>query len=123
MNLYTVCFQELLIRLLFHNEYLKQTTEEKVNSRGQSALWNDIKVYRAEVRYLRALSFWHMMDLFGNIPFATENDTFGSNQFPPQKRQSFVFDYLIKELNDIESILPAPKPMNMVEPTKQLYGC
>ena len=102
-------FSRAAYQIAFHNEYLKQTTEEKVNSRGQSALWNDIKVYRAEVRYLRALSFWHMMDLFGNIPFATENDTFGSNQFPPQKDRAFVFDYLIKELNDIESILPAPK--------------
>lgn len=58
-------FSKFAYQIAFHNEYLKQTTEEKVNSRGQSALWNDIKVYRAEVRYLRALSFWHMMDLFG----------------------------------------------------------
>ena len=93
----------------FINEYLKQTTEDKVNARGHSSLWNDIKIYRAEVRFLRALSYWHLMDLFGNIPFATENDNFSSNQFPPQKDRAFVFDYIISELNDIESILPNPR--------------
>lgn len=102
-------FSRAAYQIALNNEYLKQTTEEKVSQRGQSSIWNDIKLYRAEVRFLRALSYWHLMDLFGNIPFATENDTFASNQFPPQKDRIFVFNYIISELNDIEGVLPNPK--------------
>ena len=33
-----------------------------------------IQQYRAEARFLRALSYWHGIDLFGNIPLVTEAD-------------------------------------------------
>lgn len=102
-------FSRASYQISLNNEFLKQTTEEKVNERGHSAIWEEIKMYRAEARYLRALSYWHLIDQFGKIPFATDADTFGSNQFPPQKDRAFVFDYIINELNEIEGILPAPK--------------
>lgn len=102
-------FSRASYQIALNNEFLKQTTEEKVSQRGHSSMWEEIKLYRAEARFLRALSYWHLIDEFGSIPFATENDTFGSNQFPPQKSREFVFDYIISELSDIEGILPAPR--------------
>ena len=38
----------------------------------------DIVRYRAEARFLRALSYWHAIDLFGNVPFVDENSPVGS---------------------------------------------
>ena len=33
----------------------------------------EIRIYRAEARFLRALSYYHAMDMFGNVPFVDEN--------------------------------------------------
>ncbi len=34
--------------------------------------------YRAEASLLRALSYYHALDMFGNVPFVTEEDAVGS---------------------------------------------
>ncbi len=44
-----------------------------------AALRADIATYRAEARFLRALSYWHGIDLFGDIPLLTEDDPLGLN--------------------------------------------
>ena len=51
------------------NEFLRQTSDEKLNSRGvNEELKAEIATYRAEARFLRALSYWHFLDLFQHIP-------------------------------------------------------
>lgn len=93
------------------NEFLRQTTDAKLASRGNvsTALKADIDTYRAEARYLRALSYWHGMDLFGNIPLLTENDELGSTP-PKQAARAEIYDFVVAELKDISSKLPAPGP-------------
>lgn len=86
------------------NEFLRATTDEKLASRGVSeTLKADIKVFRAEVRFLRALSYYHAIDLFGKVAFATEDDLVGSK--PVEKDRAFVFDYLVTELTAIDADL------------------
>ena len=34
--------------------------------------------YQAGARFLRALSYWHALDLYGNPTFVTENDAIGA---------------------------------------------
>ncbi|HRZ21903.1 MAG TPA: RagB/SusD family nutrient uptake outer membrane protein, partial [Bacteroidales bacterium] len=52
------------------NEYIRETSESKLSERGISGdLRAKIGFYRAEARFLRALSYWHALDLFGNVPF------------------------------------------------------
>src|SRR5574343_1715628 len=41
------------------NEYLRQTTDEKLDARRiTGAIRDEIKIYRAEARFLRAMSYW-----------------------------------------------------------------
>jgi len=92
------------------NEYLRQTTDEKLDERGvEGDLRNEIKTYRAEARFLRALSYWHALDLFGNVPFVTENDPIGAI-LPEQIKRKELFDYIESELLDIEPQLPDAGP-------------
>jgi hypothetical protein len=57
---------------------LRQTTEEKLSARGVDAsLQAEIATFRAEARFLRAYSYYNLMDLFGNVPITTENDPVG----------------------------------------------
>lgn len=91
------------------NEFIRETTPEKLDERGISGnVRTDIEMFRAEARYLRALSYWHAIDLFGNVPFVTENDKVGSF-FPQQISRSDLFNYVESELLEIEAQLADPK--------------
>ena len=50
----------------------------------------------AEARALRALSYYHAIDLFGNVPFATENDAVGAKG-PRQINRAELFAYVESE--------------------------
>jgi hypothetical protein len=89
------------------NEFLRQTTEAKLAERGQVAasLAAQIRQYRAEARFLRALSYWHGVDLFGPIPLVTEDYPLNSPA-PPQATRTAVYDFVVSELNAIRPDLP-----------------
>jgi hypothetical protein len=99
---YRVAFQVSMA-----NEFLRQTTEAKLAERNVSPdLAADIQIFRAEARFLRALSYWHGIDLFGNIPLVTEEDPIGPTA-PLQSTRQEIFDFLVSELTAIQADLPA----------------
>jgi len=90
------------------NEFLRQTTDAKLSERGvSSSLRAEIDTYRAEARFLRALSYWHAIDLFGNIPLVTEADALGATP-PAQATRTEIYDFIVGELTSVQSQLPAP---------------
>jgi hypothetical protein len=94
------------------NEFLRQTTGNLLDDRGVSDEWKTkIGYYRAEVRWLRALSYWHALDLFGNgVPFVVETDPVG-NFFPPAISKADLFKFIESELKSAESSMyDAPHP-------------
>jgi hypothetical protein len=91
------------------NEFLRQTTDAVLASRGVSTeLAAQIKQYRAEARFLRALSYWHGIDLFGDIPLVKEDFALGKTP-PPQSTRADIFTYIVAELTAIRNDLPAPR--------------
>lgn len=103
-------FARIFFQIGLVNEFLRETTDEKLSSRGVSAdLKAQIKTFRAEARFLRALSYYHAIDIYGKVPFATETEVIGSGIKPPMQSREYVFNYLIGELNDIDTDLAAPK--------------
>jgi starch-binding outer membrane protein, SusD/RagB family len=97
---YRVGFQVALA-----NEFLRQTTDAKLAERRVSdQLRADIQVFRAEARFLRALSYWHGIDLFGNIPLVTEDYVVGSAP-PAQNSRQEIFEFLVSELTAIQADL------------------
>ncbi len=100
-------FSRCMYQVSLCNEFLRQTTADKLNSRNVSAATRaQIVNFRAEARFLRAFSYWHLMDMFGNVPFTTENDAVGFS-FPQQKSRAFIFDFVVSELNSIDADLLA----------------
>ena len=55
----------------------------------------------AEVRFIRALNYYYLMDMFGSVPFALEV----SEAAKPQYTRKQLFEWLEKELKDLEGIL------------------
>src|SRR5437868_7821168 len=91
------------------NEFLRQTTDAVLAGRGVNAqLKVTIHTYRAEARFLRALSYWHGLDFFGDIPLLTENDPLGI--VPTQSTRAAVYNYVVNELTAIRDSLPPPGP-------------
>jgi len=102
-------YDRIYFQIGITNQFLRETTDDKLDGRGVDAtLKAEIQIFRAEARFMRALSYWHAIDFYGSIPFVTEDDIVG-NFFPEQKSRSFVFDYIESELLAIESTLVAAR--------------
>jgi starch-binding outer membrane protein, SusD/RagB family len=100
-----VMYSRTFYQISLANEFLRQSTAEKLASRTvDPAILSDMPSYRAEARFLRALSLYHAMDLFGRVPILTENDPVGFF-YPQQKEKAEVFDFLVSELNDMDADL------------------
>ena len=54
----------------------------------------------AEARALRALSYYHAIDMFGNVPFSTENDSVGAVG-PRQIKRAELFEWIEKECKEL----------------------
>lgn len=104
----TAFYSRAFYQIGLANEFLRESTDAKLESRGASVeLKAEVKTFRAEVRFLRALSYYHAIDLFGKVAFATEDDKVGVK--PQEKDRVFVLDYLIKELIAIDVDLKAAR--------------
>ena len=101
---YRIFFQITLI-----NEFIRESDADKLNGRGFSQADVDrISQYQAEARFLRALSYFHALDLYGgNVPFVTEEDLVGAF-LPEQTNANDLFAYIESELLDLEAGLMDP---------------
>lgn len=102
-------FSRAFYHISIANEFLRQTTDEKLTARGVDAnLKAEIATFRAEARFLRAFSYYNLMDLFGNVPITTEKDPVGFF-YPEQKTRAEVFAFVESELKDMDAGLAASK--------------
>ena len=92
----------------FANNFLRETTTEKLDTRGVSASTKaEVVTFRAEARLLRALSYYYLIDLFGQANFVTEEDQV--NSVPNAANRTELFTYVESELKAIETDLLAAK--------------
>ena len=84
------------------NEFLRQTTDAKLAERGHTdaSLVSMVHQYRAEARFLRALSYWHGIDAYGDIPLVTDAQPLSATP-PAQNTRQEVYDFIVSELTDI----------------------
>ncbi len=75
------------------NDFLKMT---------QDASGDDIARMRAEARALRAMSYYWVVDIFGNGSYVTEADEIGAS--PRQATRKELFDFVEKELCEVAGV-------------------
>jgi len=95
----TALFARIMNVVVLSNEFIRATA---------SSTDADLKKYHAEARFLRALSYYYGLDLFGSLPFVTEADKPGAF-FPKQISRADLFTYIESELKAIKSELGDPK--------------
>lgn len=89
------CYQRLGYDITLFNFYLQNTADKAEDA--------NYKLYRAEVRFLRALHYWYFLDLWHKAPF--KDETYPLDQLPDEKAGKELYDWLDQELTAIESEL------------------
>ena len=92
-------YSRIMYTVALSNEFIRSTA-------GNADA--DVKKFNAEARFLRALAYYHALDLFGSPAFVTEADLPGAF-FPQQTTRAKLFAYVESELKAIETELGAPK--------------
>ena len=100
-------YYRIFYQITLCNEFIWQARDEKLNERGFTAAQvEQIVTMRNEARFLRSLAYYHAMDLFGNVPFVTEEDRVGAFM-PEQIMRADLFEYIESEIKAIENDLTA----------------
>ncbi|WP_428330728.1 RagB/SusD family nutrient uptake outer membrane protein [Mucilaginibacter sp.] len=102
-------YDRIFYEISLDNEFIRQTSDAQLSANGITG--NNLvlaKQYRAEARFLRALAYYHAIDLFGSVPFVTENDNVGVF-FPAQKSRADLFTYVESELKAIPADMGTPR--------------
>ena len=94
------------------NEFLRQSTDDRLSERGVSqSVQEQMPTWRAEARFLRALSYWHAIDLYGSVPLVEQDFPRGA-QPPEQASRQELYTFVRNELQAItdsegeENLLP-----------------
>ena len=95
-------YSRMFFQIAHCNEFIREANATSVNLPKKDE-------WIAEARALRALSYYHAIDNFGNVPFADESSVVG--QTPKRITRAELYAWLEEELKDIidNSALPAAR--------------
>ena len=105
-------YSRIFFQISMCNEFLRQATDENIAAL-KVPFNTDVKKYQAEVRLLRAFSYLHALDMFGNVGIVTDKDKVGAF-LPKQATRAELYTYIETELKAIEN--------ELLEPTTNEYG-
>lgn len=101
----TALYSRIYFTIAVSNEFIRNATTGMGSASGTFA--NDLAAFKAEARFVRALAYYHAIDMFGNVPFVTEADKAGAF-FPKRITRPELFTYIESELKAIENdLVPA----------------
>lgn len=103
----------------YSNEFLRQTTDAKLESRNHTNadFKSEVSNFRAEARFLRAYAYWVLLDTYRQVPFVTDADELNPQLLPQQIGPTELYNYVEKELLEIEKALPALNEYGRVDKT------
>ena len=113
-------YYRIYYQITLCNEFIYQSRDERLDERGFTDTDKEmIRMYRNEARFLRSLSYFHAMDLFGNVPFVTEEDRVGAFQ-PERISRTDLFNYVESELIDLSNVLSAAGTVDYGRATREV---
>ncbi len=103
----------------YTNEFLRQTTDEKLQERGHTDadFKQQVAYFRAEARFLRAYSYSVLLDTYGKVPFVTDSDKLDPQFLPKQISRTDLYSYVEGELKEIATALPETNEYGRVDKT------
>jgi hypothetical protein len=102
-------YSRIFYQITLANAFIRESSDAKLSERGiTGADATKVKLYQVEARFVRALCYWHALDLYGNTTFVTDANDVGAF-LPPRITRAELFAYIESELKAVESLLPDPK--------------
>ena len=95
VGLYSRC----LMQIMYVNEFLRNSSDLGSGKGFTSQQTEEIRYFRAEARFMRAFSWWVLLDAFGNLPFMDESSNL--SDLPKQIKRVDLFNYIETELLDL----------------------
>lgn len=89
----------LYFNIALCNEFLRNCKESKISGFSQEEQ-KEIRQYAAEARFVRAFSYWMVLDLYRQGPAVDEN-TPVTGFIPEAYNGKEMFDYIERELTDL----------------------
>jgi starch-binding outer membrane protein, SusD/RagB family len=108
-NFNAALYARIYFQITLANDFIRNASDANLSKRGiAGADLDKVKLYKAEARFLRALSYWHALDLYGSPTFVTDEDPIGA-YLPKNISRAALFAWIEKECLAIEPALTAPK--------------
>ena len=105
VNIYGT-YSRLYIAIALCNDFIRQTLESGIDlTPAVRTDYNNVEQYRLEARALRALSYWYVLDLFGNGGWVDETMDYGDSPLPITRKD--LYNRLTTELEAIIAAWPA----------------
>lgn len=97
-------YSRLYYEIAICNEFIRESTDDKLGSRLAGGDLAQGKLFRAEARFLRAVAYSHVINLFGNGPFVTDKDAVGGT-LPSYSTRQQLYDFVESELQALTTEL------------------
>ena len=102
-------YERLFYQVTVSTAFLQETTDAKLTARGVSnTLKDSIKQFRAEARFIRALAYYNVLDMFRNGPLVNDDSPLGTATPPPYGTSQQIFDFIESELTAAKTDLMTP---------------
>ena len=98
-------YSRIYVNIAICNDFLRQLAQTGVDMQAQKTAYNCAEQYKLEVRAIRALLYWNILDNFGNGGWVDETVPYGTNAEPILRAD--LYDKLVAELTDIINSWPA----------------
>lgn len=102
-------YERLYYQITISTSFLQETTDAKLAARGvSSSLKDSIKTFRAEARFVRALAYYNVLDMFRNGPLVNDDSPLGTATPPPYGTSQQIFNFIESELTAAKvDLMPA----------------
>ena len=98
-------YSRFYVNIAICNEFLRQLEQTGVDMQAQKTAYNCAAQYALEVRAIRALLYWNVLDNFGNGGWVDETVDYGTPAEPILRAD--LYEKLVAELQDIIAKWPA----------------
>lgn len=101
---------DIFVQGLYYRLYIDLTLCNHFLDMTEDATDDETKLQRAEARFIRALNYYYLMDMYANVPIVKHVE----NEPPKQNTRAEVFAFIEQELLEIQN--------EMSEPRTALFG-
>ena len=102
-------YERLYYQITIATAFLQQTTPAQLTARKVSKTLSDsITTFRAEARFVRALAYFNVLDMYRNGPLVNDDSPIGSATPPPYGTSQQIFSFIESELTACQTDLMAP---------------